>query len=81
MCRPMLPLRSLRSSAILRSRGASWPCWASSVTAGGTSRSRTIFEIAETTVNFHIKNLITKLRAHDRTHAVMTAIRRGVLTI
>lgn len=37
--------------------------------------------IAETTVNFHIKNLVAKLRAQDRTHAVMTAIRRGVLTI
>ncbi len=38
-------------------------------------------DIAETTVNFHIKNLVAKLRAHDRTHAVMTAIRRGVLPL
>jgi DNA-binding NarL/FixJ family response regulator len=37
--------------------------------------------IAETTVNFHIKNLVDKLGAHDRTHAVMIAIRRGLLQI
>jgi len=37
--------------------------------------------IAETTVNFHIKNLVDKLGANDRTHAVTIAIRRGVLEI
>jgi DNA-binding NarL/FixJ family response regulator len=37
--------------------------------------------IAETTVNFHIKNLMDKLRANDRTHAVTVAIRRGLLHI
>lgn len=36
-------------------------------------------DISETTVNFHIKNLVTKLQAHDRTHAVAIAIRRGML--
>jgi DNA-binding NarL/FixJ family response regulator len=35
--------------------------------------------IAETTVNFHIKNLVEKLGARDRTHAVSIAIRRGLL--
>ena len=35
--------------------------------------------IAETTVNFHIKNLVGKLGANDRTHAVMIALRRGLL--
>jgi len=35
--------------------------------------------IAETTVNFHIKNLVEKLGANDRTHAVMIALRRGLL--
>lgn len=35
--------------------------------------------IAETTVNFHIKNLVEKLRANDRTHAVTLAVRRGLL--
>jgi DNA-binding NarL/FixJ family response regulator len=37
--------------------------------------------IAETTVNFHIKNLVDKLGANDRTHAVTIAIRRGLLQI
>jgi DNA-binding NarL/FixJ family response regulator len=37
--------------------------------------------IAETTVNFHIKNLIDKLGANDRTHAVTIALRRGLLQI
>ena len=35
--------------------------------------------IAETTVNFHIKNLVAKLQAKDRTHAVTIALRRGLL--
>jgi DNA-binding NarL/FixJ family response regulator len=37
--------------------------------------------IAETTVNFHIKNLVDKLGANDRTQAVMIALRRGLLQI
>ena len=37
--------------------------------------------VAETTVNFHIKNVLEKLRANDRTHAVTIAIRRGLLSI
>jgi DNA-binding NarL/FixJ family response regulator len=37
--------------------------------------------IAESTVNFHIKNLMEKLQANDRTHAVTIALRRGMLQI
>jgi DNA-binding NarL/FixJ family response regulator len=37
--------------------------------------------IAETTVNYHIKHLLDKLQANDRTHAVTIAIRRGLLQI
>ena len=37
--------------------------------------------IAETTVNFHIKNIVDKLHANDRTHAVTIALRRGLLQI
>ncbi len=37
--------------------------------------------IAETTVNFHIKNIVGKLQANDRTHAVTIALRRGVLQL
>ena len=37
--------------------------------------------ISENTVNFHIKNLVDKLGAHDRTHAVTIAVRRGLLQV
>jgi DNA-binding NarL/FixJ family response regulator len=37
--------------------------------------------ISETTVNFHIKNIVDKLQANDRTHAVTIAVRRGLLEI
>ena len=37
--------------------------------------------ISENTVNFHIKNVVDKLAAKDRTHAVTIAIRRGLLPI
>lgn len=37
--------------------------------------------IAETTVNYHIKHLLDKLQANDRTHAVTIAIRRGLLHV
>ena len=40
-----------------------------------------LLTIAETTVNFHIKNLVDKLGANDRTHAVTIALRRGLLQI
>lgn len=37
--------------------------------------------IADTTVNFHVKNLMGKLGANDRTHAVTICLRRGLLQI
>jgi DNA-binding NarL/FixJ family response regulator len=37
--------------------------------------------ISETTVNFHIRNIVDKLQANDRTHAVVLALRRGLLSI
>jgi DNA-binding NarL/FixJ family response regulator len=37
--------------------------------------------IAESTVNFHIKNLVDKLGANDRTHAVTIAVKRGFLDV
>jgi DNA-binding NarL/FixJ family response regulator len=40
-----------------------------------------LLTISETTVNFHIKNLVDKLRANDRTHAVTIATRRGLLQL
>jgi DNA-binding NarL/FixJ family response regulator len=35
--------------------------------------------ISENTVNFHVKNIVGKLGANDRTHAVTIAVRRGLL--
>ena len=37
--------------------------------------------ISENTVNFHIKNIVEKLAANDRTHAVTIAVRRGLLPV
>lgn len=37
--------------------------------------------ISEATVNFHIKNLMGKLQANDRAHAVTIALRRGILQL
>src|SRR5262245_54823288 len=37
-----------------------------------------LLSLAENTVNFHIKNVVDKLGAEDRTHAVTIAIRRGL---
>jgi DNA-binding NarL/FixJ family response regulator len=37
--------------------------------------------ITEGTVNFHIKNLVDKLGANDRAHAVTIALRRGLLQL
>jgi DNA-binding NarL/FixJ family response regulator len=36
--------------------------------------------ISEATVKSHMKNIMAKLNARDRTHAVMIAVRRGILT-
>ncbi len=38
-----------------------------------------LLSIAETTVNFHIKNVVDKLRATNRSHAMAVAMRRGLL--
>jgi len=37
--------------------------------------------ISENTVNFHIKHIVDKLGANDRTHAVTIAVRRGLLPL
>lgn len=37
--------------------------------------------ISDNTVDFHVKNIIDKLNANDRTHAVTIATRRGLLPL
>jgi DNA-binding NarL/FixJ family response regulator len=37
--------------------------------------------ISEETVKAHMKNILAKLAANDRTHAVTIALRRGIIEI
>jgi DNA-binding NarL/FixJ family response regulator len=37
--------------------------------------------IGEATVTFHIKNLMSKLQANDRAHALSIALKRGLLQL
>jgi DNA-binding NarL/FixJ family response regulator len=46
-----------------------------------TKQIADVLNIAETTVTFHIKNLVKKLKANDRTHAVTIAFRRGLIPV
>jgi len=38
-------------------------------------------QISEDTVKAHMKNILSKLGANDRTHAVTIALRRGIIEI
>ena len=35
--------------------------------------------VTESTVNFHVNNIVDKRQARDRTHAIMIVLRRGLL--
>ena len=37
--------------------------------------------LSEETTKAHVKNIIAKLQAHDRTHAVTVALRRGIIQL
>ncbi len=37
--------------------------------------------IVEETVKSHVTNILAKLHANDRTHAVTTALRRGIIQL
>jgi DNA-binding NarL/FixJ family response regulator len=51
-----------------------------SVSAGNTNKAvADVLSISEDTVKGHIKNILAKLGASDRTHAVMLAVSRGFL--
>ena len=51
--------------------------------AAGNSNKRIAraLRISAETANTHVKNLIAKLRAHDRTHAVTVSLRRGIIQL
>jgi DNA-binding NarL/FixJ family response regulator len=38
-------------------------------------------EITEETVKGHVKNILSKLRANDRTHAVTIGLKRGIIKL
>jgi two-component system NarL family response regulator len=40
-----------------------------------------LLSIADETVRMHVKNILSKLAAHDRTHAVTIALQRGVFQL
>jgi two-component system NarL family response regulator len=40
-----------------------------------------LLTISEETVKAHMKNVLSKLQANDRTHAVTIALKRGIITI
>jgi DNA-binding NarL/FixJ family response regulator len=51
--------------------------------AGGNSNGGIAYElsISEHTVKNHVKSILSKLRASDRTHAVMIALKRGFIDL
>jgi DNA-binding NarL/FixJ family response regulator len=52
------------------------------VGAGHSNREIAVrLAITEGTVKAHMKSILPKLRARDRTHAVMTAVKRGILDV
>jgi len=38
-------------------------------------------DVSEATVNAHVKHVLQKLHATDRTHAVTTALKRGIIRL
>lgn len=62
---------TIREIEVLKSIGAGN---ANKVIAGQLS-------ITEETVKFHIKNILSKLAANDRTHAVTIALKRGIIDL
>lgn len=46
-----------------------------------TKAIATNLNISEATVKFHIKNIVGKLGANDRTHALVIAVRRGLMEL
>ena len=51
--------------------------------AAGNSNKRiaSMLEISEETVKAHVRNILSKLAANDRTHAVTIALKRGIIEV
>jgi DNA-binding NarL/FixJ family response regulator len=51
-----------------------------SVDAGNSNKLvATEPEVSEATIKAHIKNILSKFGANDRTHAVTIALKRGII--
>lgn len=48
---------------------------------GSNKRVAAVLDVTEETVKTHMRSIISKLRASDRTHAVTIALRRGILDL
>jgi len=52
------------------------------IAAGNANKSiAAMLSISEETTKGHVKNILAKLRANDRTHAVTLALRRGIIEL
>lgn len=52
------------------------------IVAGNSNQKiSAILHISESTVKFHVNNILTKLGANDRTQAAITALKRGIATL
>jgi DNA-binding NarL/FixJ family response regulator len=40
-----------------------------------------LLNVSEETIKAHMKNILSKLGANDRTHAVTIAVKRGIIEI
>lgn len=40
-----------------------------------------VMGVTESTIKFHVNNILTKLGVSDRTHAVITALKRGIIQL
>lgn len=51
--------------------------------AGGLRNKEIAYQLSlsEATINAHVKHILEKLNASDRTHAVTTALRRGIIRL
>jgi DNA-binding NarL/FixJ family response regulator len=59
-------------------------CWAVLRRVGGGLSNKQIalqLTISEGTVKAHMKSILPKLGARDRTHAVMIAVKRGIIEV
>jgi two-component system NarL family response regulator len=51
------------------------------VSAGRANKQvAALLDLSEETVKTHMRNILAKLKARDRTHAVMIALQRGIIS-